>query len=168
MTRSFAVFLAALVAIAVLVVSVWPGPAVGYLPPQWRPLPTLAFSTWPIDPLVRPIHVEPTATPAPVSLHLATPRPTIVAAHSLAGQATWWNSWGSGLYAAAGPRLRSAMGPGYLHRYVTACSRGVCVRVRLITSCACQPNTRLIDLSADAFSRLAPLGVGVLEVEVSW
>ena len=60
------------------------------------------------------------------------------------------------------------MGPGYLHRYVTACYRGQCVRVRLTTSCACSPDTRLIDLSLDAFSRLGNPSLGVLEVRISW
>jgi hypothetical protein len=75
------------------------------------------------------------------------------------------------MYAAAGPRLRDVLGPDYVGQWVTAClnqSSHQCVRVKLITSCACQPDSRIIDLSLDAFSRLAPLGVGVISVEVSW
>lgn len=104
---------------------------------------------------------------APTPSPSARPLRTIGPVSRLSGVSTWWDSWGPGLYAAAGPRLRAAMGT-YLHRYVTACSRGVCVRVRLTTSCACQPDTRLIDLSLDAFEELASPSLGVIPIEVSW
>lgn len=170
--RQFAVAILALCALilALAIVLLATLPAQGIAPSPYRALPTSAFSTWPIDPLVRPIRVEPSPrwqapSPAPTTRARVTVR---APGASLTGQATWWDSWGHGLYAAAGPRLRSAMGPGYLHRYVTACSRGVCVRMRLITSCACSPDTRLIDLSLDAFSRFAAPGLGIIPIVVTW
>jgi len=87
---------------------------------------------------------------------------------ALRGQATWFASLGSWYYGAAGPKLRAAMGPNYLGRFVQVCHLHSCIVVKLVTSCACQPDTRLLDLSSLAFSRLAPLGVGVISVEVSW
>ena len=120
----------------------------------------------------QPVPGAPGATNSPKPLYRPRPTATPVVggigdtAGALKGQSTWYND-GPGLYGAAGPKLRALI-PGYLHRYVTVCARGVCVRVRLITSCACQPDTRLIDLSLDAFSRLAAPSVGILEVTVSW
>ena len=85
----------------------------------------------------------------------------------MAGIATWWDSWGHGFYAAAGPRLRAAMGD-YLGRVVQVCHLHSCIAVKLTTSCACQPDSRIIDLSLDAFSRLADPSLGLITVEVSW
>jgi hypothetical protein len=142
-----------------------------------RPLvPARAGSTV-VPPSILPSgrQTAPSATKPPLALHppkpTATPVvgglvPPYVGAKGLAGVATWWDSFGHGMYAAAGPKLRALLGPGYVGEWVTACSGGRCVRVKLITSCACQPDTRLIDLSADAFSQLAPLSVGVIPIEV--
>lgn len=119
----------------------------------------------PSDPVSAPEPVTRVAGPIPPP---SRPPRLVLPTHSITGQSTWWNSWGHGLYAAAGPTLRAAMGPGYLHRYVTACARGRCVRVRLTTSCACSPESRVIDLSLDAFAQLASPSLGILEVEVNW
>ena len=133
------------------------------------------------------VPAQPGGTSTPTSAALPTPSPAItprsapptpkptqrpsgrILPPSVAfrGSATWWDSWGHGFYAAAGPKLR-ALYPDYLGKWVTACAGSRCARVRLTTSCACQPDSRIIDLSLDAFSRLADPSLGVLEVTVSW
>lgn len=102
---------------------------------------------------------SPTATPEP------TPSPV-----RARGIASWFASYGSGLYAAAGPALRTGQWRG---RTVTVCANGRCVSgVRLIDWCQClkgQGNReRLVDLSRDAFSRLADPSLGLVTVEVRW
>jgi rare lipoprotein A (peptidoglycan hydrolase) len=81
-----------------------------------------------------------------------------------AGLATWYDD-GPGLYAAAGPLLRHGDWRG---SFVRVCA-GKCVTVQLTDWCACgdrggQPT--LLDLSASAFKRLAPLSKGIVAVEV--
>jgi hypothetical protein len=66
------------------------------------------------------------------------------------------------MYAAAGPRLRAFLGH-WRGQSVTVCA-ATCIRVILDDWCAC-PH-RLIDLSAQAFARLAPLSRGILAVSV--
>lgn len=89
-----------------------------------------------------------------------TPEPE--APDGIAGQATWWNSFGSGLYAALRPDLGSK---GDL---VIVCGGEPfhCVTAPVITSCACLgPNSdRLVDLSADLFREFAPLSAGVVRI----
>ena len=64
--------------------------------------------------------------------------------------------------AAAGPALRYLLGT-----WVSVCAAsGTCVRVQLVDVCAC-PGGRLIDLYARAFAHLAPLGLGLVTVEVA-
>jgi hypothetical protein len=65
---------------------------------------------------------------------------------------------GADLYAAVSPDL------AYLGTF-TACYRGRCVTVRAI-DCLCSRSG--IDLYADAFARLAPLGAGRIVVDLSW
>jgi rare lipoprotein A (peptidoglycan hydrolase) len=91
--------------------------------------------------------------------------PRTEAAKVRTGLATWYDD-GPGLYAAAGPGLRIGDWRG---RRVSVCSDGQCVTVQLTDWCACgdrhgQPT--LLDLSADAFRRLAPLSRGVIAVSV--
>ena len=79
------------------------------------------------------------------------------------GLATWYDT--PGLTAAAGPRLRHGDWRG---SFVRVCA-GKCVTVQLTDWCACgdrggQPT--LLDLSATAFKRLAPLSRGIVAVEV--
>jgi hypothetical protein len=66
------------------------------------------------------------------------------------------------MFAAAGPALRVGHWRG---RVVTVCA-AVCIRVTLNDWCACRG--RLIDLSDEAFGRLAPLSRGLVRVEVRW
>jgi rare lipoprotein A (peptidoglycan hydrolase) len=70
------------------------------------------------------------------------------------------------MYAAAGPLLRKALGPRWRGRRVTVCHAGRCVRVTLNDWCLCSKGRRLIDLSDEAFRRLAPLGRGVIDVTI--
>jgi hypothetical protein len=88
----------------------------------------------------------------------------------LGGKATWYDD-GPGHYAAAGPVLREALGgdPAFRGERVTVCSDDACVTVRLIDWCACGDRggvPTLLDLSADAFDELAPLGRGVIPVTI--
>ena len=73
--------------------------------------------------------------------------------------------------AAAGPALRAALGKGWRGETVRVCSGGECVRVVLSDWCLCRDRhgvPTIIDLSDDAFRRLAPLGDGVIDVRVEW
>jgi hypothetical protein len=88
----------------------------------------------------------------------------------LGGKATWYDD-GPGHYAAAGPVLRDALGgdPAFRGERVTVCSDDACVTVRLVDWCACGDRggvPTLLDLSADAFDELAPLGRGVIPVTI--
>lgn len=86
------------------------------------------------------------------------------AAHSLElhGRATWFPA--GGMIAAAGPDLRAALGPGWRGSLVEVSAGGRAVVVRLTDWCGCP--RALIDLSSDAFVRLAPVSRGVIRVTV--
>ena len=136
---------------------------------------------------------RPTVTPAPTPRPTPKPRPTTVpvpTGHAITGWATYYcctAHYGDGLYAAAGPALRAALGgdPAFRHRYVTltfhAGTALTHVRVQLVDWCACRPKhaaERAIDLEPAAFAALAPLqtsagrraflGRGVIWVSISW
>lgn len=141
----------------------------------WTPLPESQFRSFSVDAggESRKAWNRVASTPSPSILPRAsvTPRPTVRptrTTHSIEGQATWFASLGSWDYGAAGPKLRAAMGPHYLGRFIQVCANGRCVVVKLVTSCACSPDTRLVDLSLDAFSRLASPSLGIIPIEVSW
>jgi len=101
------------------------------------------------------------ATPPP-------PNPT----HNVSGRAAWYCQNGSGcpagysggLYAAAGAALRVGNWRG---RTVSVCGAGNCVNVTLVDWCACG-GSRVIDLFADAYRRVAPLSSGTVAVRVTW
>lgn len=86
-----------------------------------------------------------------------TPSPRPAVSHGTSGQATWWNSFGGGYYAAIRPDLGTK---GDL-AIVCGGSPFHCRSVEVITTCACLgPNSdRLIDLSLDTFVDFAPPGV---------
>ena len=94
----------------------------------------------------------------------AVSKPSSVSA--LTGIATWYAYVPGG--AAAGPVLRSALGPGWRGRVVRVCAVARCVSATLSDWCACQPPTRLLDLDVRAFSVLADTAMGVIPVEVTW
>jgi hypothetical protein len=81
----------------------------------------------------------------------------------LVGPATWYR-WRIG-QAAAGPRLRAALGPHWRGRIVRVVANGRSIVVRLTDWCAC-PYGRIIDLDMRSFRALTPLWRGVLRVTV--
>ena len=101
----------------------------------------------------------------------ANPRPT--SAKLVFGLATWYEDprHPRGLYAAAGPTLRRMLGPSWRGAVVIVEGPGrASVTVPLTDACWCIPRHNeptLLDLSADAFERLAPLGWGVVSVSVA-
>jgi hypothetical protein len=123
-------------------------------PVRVTPMPTAS-------PSVRPERSTALARPT------QQPRSVSVATSRLAGTATWFATGPDGMFAAAGPRLRAALGLHWRGQVVTVCA-DVCIRVTLDDWCACQPDTRLIDLSDQAFRLLAPLSRGVISVTLSW
>lgn len=76
------------------------------------------------------------------------------------GTASWYPA--HGMIAAAGPALRHGDWRG---SQVQVCASR-CIVVTLADWCACY-GSRVIDLSDDAFRRLAPLSRGLLHVTVS-
>lgn len=83
----------------------------------------------------------------------------------LSGRTTWYGA--RGMIGAAGPGLRRWLGPGWRgESVVVRTASGRQVTVKLTDWCACK-GSRIIDLSDDAFARLAPLSSGVLSVKVS-
>ena len=87
---------------------------------------------------------------------------------ALTGVASWYSYFEG--QAAAGPALRVALGPNWRGKIVETCSANDpsrCVRVQLTDMCQCL-STRLVDLDARDFARLAPLSQGLLNVEVTW
>jgi len=81
--------------------------------------------------------------------------------HRLVGAATWYRYHPG--QAAAGPRLRAALGSHWRGRYVRVNG----LRVRLTDWCAC-PFGRVVDLHVGDFARLARPSTGVLRVSVAW
>lgn len=108
----------------------------------------------------------PAVPPIPNETRLSGPEapPT---AKPLAGIASWYGA--SGMIAAAGPVLRRALGPSWRGQRVRVCVSGRCIRVVLADWCQCYKGTRrerLLDLSDDAFRRLAALSRGLVRVQV--
>lgn len=97
---------------------------------------------------------------APIGV-AASAAPSPETAASLSGTASWYAA--DGLIAAAGPGLRQGDWRG---SRVTVSANGRTVTVTLSDWCQCY-GTRLIDLSDDAFSRLAPLSRGLVRVQVT-
>lgn len=104
----------------------------------------------------------------PAPRHGAVPSRTVPVA-ALAGRASWYRT--PGLTAAAGPQVRRRLGPGWRGAVVLVRGNGHAVRVTLTDWCQCyrgQPGERLLDLSATAFARLAPLRRGLVRVAIAW
>lgn len=80
---------------------------------------------------------------------------------AIGGTATWYD-YHEG-QAAAGPALRSFLGPDWRGSLVRVCA-GECITVRLTDWMRAD---RLIDLDDADFGKLAPLSRGVLSVEVA-
>ena len=86
-------------------------------------------------------------------------------AHAVHGTATWYR-WHVG-QAAAGPRLRAALGAHWRGRYVVVTRGSRHIRVRLTDWCRCSYG-RVIDLDHRSMDDLAPLSMGVVPVTVRW
>jgi hypothetical protein len=85
----------------------------------------------------------------------------VLAAPPISGTASWYPA--DGMIAAAGPALRHGDWRG---SRITVSSGGRSVTVTLSDWCQCY-GSRVIDLSDDAFRKLAPLSKGLLRVTVS-
>lgn len=110
-------------------------------------------------------HANPAYTPEPER----TPPATRFVSHGtpadgIGGQATWWASFGSGLYAA----IRPDLGTKGDTAIVCGGSPWHCLTLPIITTCAClgPGSGRLIDLSIDAFASFADPSAGVTQVVV--
>lgn len=83
-----------------------------------------------------------------------------------------WASWfdvGPGLYGAAGPLLREALGPNWRGQLVEVEAGNRSTTVRLTDWCACglrHGKPTIIDLSRDAFAELADPSVGIVAVSI--
>lgn len=164
------------IAVTLTLVAVLAPPDEAALTPERPPSVAVPAATVPVS-VVAPTET-PSPTPLPTRARTPSPKPTPAATptktprprHYLAGLATWYND-GPGYYAAAGPALRRAIGPGWRDRIVTVCVRRCITGVRLSDWCACgKRNGRntVLDLSLFTFARLGPPGRGVMEVTVSW
>ena len=171
------ILLAVLVALTALLV---------FAPRASRPAPVTPSGLW------RAAETDPERTGAPVERGSATsagtavdtpamtraPHPTAVTIEpatatnpdltpppDFTGQATWWDSFGPGLYAAIRPDL------GRKGELAVVCggARWHCLTLPIITTCAClgPGSDRLIDLSLDAFRSFAAPSAGIVHVTVT-
>jgi hypothetical protein len=160
-----------IIAVILLITVLFPPAVRSDQPTVYAPLPSSAFSPIP-EPSSRiaPEPATPAPSPPPSPAPSRTPRAPagstrIVASISVvAGVATWY-AWRPG-EAAAGPGLRSALGPDWRGTVVIVTAGARSVRVRLTDWCAC-PGGRVIDLDSRSFAALAPLSAGVLSVSVA-
>lgn len=143
------------------------------LAPSPTPRPSRRPATKP------PATVVPSRAASSQSLRVPTNRATRMVSGGLRGTASWYCLVGrsactrgyaaSGLYAAAGPAIRAALGD-WRGRYVTVAAQGTraAVVIQLIDWCSC-PNGRVLDLYASVWQGLGvPLSAGLVDVEVSW
>lgn len=151
--------------------------ATGHVPSAFRPIPPDAFQpVWNAPSASLAPTVVPTATPGPTPRPKPSATPPLRASHLLIGLATWYCLPGvsacmaahptGGMYAAAGPALRAALGPHWRGRVVTVCG-SKCVQVTLADWCSCGGG-HTIDLYADAFRQIASLSQGVVGVVIRW
>lgn len=114
----------------------------------------------------RPAQVVPLDDPAPATaprgqgVEQPEASPPTPPAATLTGTASWYGA--NGLIAAAGPALRVGDWRG---SRVRVAFEGRSVTVTLSDFCQCY-GSRLIDLSDDAFARLAPLSRGLIRVTI--
>ena len=185
MSRSFLIFLAGLVAIAVLV-AVCLAPAKSVTPSPYRPLPGNLFTAVPGSaggagtrlrpdrPTASAVDGQGNAVSRPGDLsstpRSGSPRPprtvTRQSGPSIDGLATWY-AFHTGQAAAAKP-LRDFLGAGWRGSFIHVCHNGLCLRLRLTDYESSLLPGRLIDLSSQDFRRLCgPLSQGICSVRVS-
>lgn len=195
------------IALAALFLLMASGVADGLVPAKAEPLPARDFVplvvpiptdgvidarvTWPLRPLDAP-RATPTPRPArtPAPRPKPSPRPSVrLTGSRLVGTATWycWPGYSgcmkihpSGPYAAAGPKLREAIGGGdhcapgphcWRDRTVRICNGpGNCTTAILADWCRC-PGDHVIDLYGDVMTLIDPgfvLNGGVSSAVISW
>jgi hypothetical protein len=140
-------------------------PADGGSPPA--SLVPAASSSYPSSQVVSDATSAPSVPVSPAGPHLIAPLcsgPCPKPARIIAGQATWWNSFGPGRYAAIRPDLGSK---GDL-AVVCGGKPFHCLTLPIITTCAClgPGSGRLIDLSLDAFAEFADPSRGVVRISL--
>lgn len=107
-------------------------------------------------------------TRAPVDQPEPEPHSVARSGPRASGVASWFATGPNGLYGAAGPLLRRGDWRGS-RVIVCVTGTGRCVRVTLNDWCACGDRSgrpTIVDLSDEAFRRLAPLSRGVIPVTV--
>ena len=139
----------------------------------------IAPGAWVVISTPRPAQDSPSPSgvlaslPPPARSEAPQPAPTmpavdevLVPAGTISGWATWYRSPAG--VSAAGPQLRSALGPGWRGTRVRVCGTGDGpARCVVVTLGDAMRADRLIDLDDDAFARLAPLSRGLLRVTVT-
>lgn len=161
MTRPILTITAALVLVLIGFGSAAPRPASDSLPGVDQPRTGAPLGSMPSQPDRQTVRPDSTRTGGAPDSGGPTIGPMPPPAVAVRGVASWYATSGPGLYAAAGPGLRTGHWRG---RTVSVSANGHTVVVRLVDWCACRG--KLIDLSADAFSRLAPLSRGLVRVVV--
>ena len=144
-----------------------PAPVVPRPTPALGPLADRFLATDP-PPRAQPDvpEAEPFIVPVPTPTPTPTPKPTVTTTHSITGLASWYcragvspctvnhpDTSGFNAYAAAGPRLRRALGSDWRGSIVYVDG----IRVKLIDWCQCyagQSNEKLLDLYYDVFARV--------------
>lgn len=107
--------------------------------------------------------MEPAADPIPSAALTPKPRRTTRPPERVRGTSTWY-AYRRG-HAAAGPRLRAALGPGWRGRTVYVND----VPVVLSDFMGTKDPRKIIDLDDGTFRAVCgPLSMGVCEVEVRW
>ena len=87
----------------------------------------------------------------------------------LRGKAKYYATGRNGMYAAAGPPLRKALGPKWRGKRIYVCYDNKCIRVTLNDYCGCNTTEiSAIDLSDEAFAALAPKSRGELRASFRW
>ncbi len=99
-------------------------------------------------------------TPAPTTRPLAAPATAPASSYQVTGAASWYSEAPAGY--CASPEL-----PFGTVVTVTDLSTGASVTCRIDDRQARAPN-RVIDMSEEGFSQLAPLSAGLVEVSVRW
>lgn len=92
------------------------------------------------------------------------PKAVTTVADGIRGTASWYGA--TGMIGAAGPELRRWLGKNWRGTRITVISGSRSVTIRLTDWCACGVRHRLVDLSDDAFRRLAPLSQGVVKIVI--
>ena len=172
--------LAALVLVALIVSPVLAGFGAPSEPPVFAPVPDPRPSVRPRVPTPLPVIVDaevgvPTVRPTRPVVAVPSPRAVVRDVQSVSvrpgggggrsGRASWYDD-GPGLYAAV-----NSYRWGDPRYSVRVCAGSRCVTVTVRDFCQCYVGTsreRVIDLSPDAFRRLAPLSAGLVKVTVSW